>query len=214
VVDKSELLSQSRAPTPFSLEGELSKVKIPIPLSKLLSKDAYHSQVIKELTIEPDIGTKALTIGSTNHSDIVNLTDDQPKLLFGPEVNGQINNGAIAPFYIILTIHNLILYNVMLDLGASHNMIPKPVMEKMGHEVTRPYKDLLSFESNKVRCISLIEDLCITLVQIPVKSMVMDVVVSNIPPKYGMFLSQSWGAKLKGTLQLDMSYATVSVFGQ
>ena len=42
----------------------------------------------------------------------------------------------------------------------------------------------------------------------------MDVVVADIPPKYGMLLSRSWGAKLKGTLQLDMSYATVPVFGQ
>jgi hypothetical protein len=43
MVDKSELLSQSRPPTPFSLKGELAKVKIPIPLSKLMSKDAYRS---------------------------------------------------------------------------------------------------------------------------------------------------------------------------
>jgi hypothetical protein len=49
MVDKSELLSQSRAPTPFSLEGELAKVKITIPLSELMSKDAYQSQVIKVL---------------------------------------------------------------------------------------------------------------------------------------------------------------------
>jgi len=42
----------------------------------------------------------------------------------------------------------------------------------------------------------------------------MDVVVADIPPKYGMLLSRSWGAKLQGSLQLDMSYATISVFGQ
>ena len=42
----------------------------------------------------------------------------------------------------------------------------------------------------------------------------MDIVVANIPPKYGMLLSRSWGAKLGGSLQLDMSYATISVFGQ
>ena len=29
-----------------------------------------------------------------------------------------------------------------------------------------------------------------------------------------MLLSRSWGAKLKGTLQLDFSYATILVFGQ
>jgi len=42
----------------------------------------------------------------------------------------------------------------------------------------------------------------------------MDVVVADIPPKYGMLLSRFWGAKLQGSLQLDLSYATISVFGQ
>jgi len=42
----------------------------------------------------------------------------------------------------------------------------------------------------------------------------MDVVVADIPPKYGMLLSRSWGAKLQGSLQLDFAYATISVFGQ
>ena len=42
----------------------------------------------------------------------------------------------------------------------------------------------------------------------------MDIVVADIPPKYGMLLSRSWGAKLQGSLQLDMSYGTISVFGQ
>jgi ribonuclease HI len=214
MVDRSKLLSQSREPTPFSLEGELAKVKIPIPLSELMSKNAYRSQVIKALRIEPNIGTKALTIGSTNHSDTVNLTNDQPELMFGSEVDVQTDNGVVTPFYIILNIHDLILHNSMLDSGASHSLMPKVVMEKLGLEVTRPYKDLHSFDSSKVRCIGLIKDLCITLVQIPAKSMVMDVVVADIPPKYGMLLSRSWGAKLKGTLQLDMSYSTIPVFRQ
>jgi hypothetical protein len=213
-VDRSELLSQSRAPTPFSLKGELAKVKIPIPLSELTSKNSYQSQVIKVLSIEPDIGTKALTIRSVNHSNMVNLTNDQPELLFGPEVDGQTDTGVVAPFYISLNIHDLILHNVMLDSGASHNLMPKAVMEKLGIEVTMPYKDLHSFDSSKVRCIGLIKDLCINLVHIPAKSMVMDVVVVDIPPKYGMLLSRSWGGKLKGMLQLDMSYATIHVFVQ
>ena len=44
--------------------------------------------------------------------------------------------------------------------------------------------------------------------------MIMDVVVADIPPKYGMLLSRSWGAKLQGSIQLDMSYETISVIGQ
>ena len=131
-------MSQGRAPTPFSLEGELAKIKIPIPLTELMNKDSYHSQVIKALTIEPNIVTKYLTIGSPNHSDTMNLTDDQPKIFFRHEVDGRDDTGEVAPFYISLNIHDLILHNVMLDLGSSHNLMPKAVMEKLGLEVTRP----------------------------------------------------------------------------
>jgi hypothetical protein len=44
--------------------------------------------------------------------------------------------------------------------------------------------------------------------------MVMDIVVADILLKYGMLLSRSQGDKLKGNLQLDMSYATIPIFGQ
>ena len=46
------------------------------------------------------------------------------------------------------------------------------------------------------------------------KNVLMDVVVADIPPRFGMLLFRSWVAKLKGTLQLDFSYATILVFGQ
>ena len=92
--------------------------------------------------------------------------------------------------------------------------MPKAVMESLGLEITRPYKDLYSFDSNRVKCLGLIKDLCVSLVQYPAKTILMDIVVAEIPRKYGMLLSRSWGAKLQGSLQLDISYATISVFGQ
>ena len=52
------------------------------------------------------------------------------------------------------------------------------------------------------------------LEKIPAKNVLMDVVVVDIPPQFGMLLSRSWGAKLKGILQLDFSYATIPIFGQ
>ena len=102
----------------------------------------------------------------------------------------------------------------MLDSGASHNLMPKVVMESLGLEITKPYKYFYSFDSSRVKCLGLIKDLCVNLAQIPVKSLVMDIVVADIPPKYGMILSRSWGAKLQGSLQMDMSYATIPVFNQ
>jgi hypothetical protein len=41
----------------------------------------------------------------------------------------------------------------------------------------------------------------------------MDLVIDDIPTKYGMLLSRSWGAKLGGSLQLDMTYMTILIFG-
>ena len=106
------------------------------------------------------------------------------------------------------------LHNAMLYLGASHNLIPKVVMDQLGLDITRPYKELFSFDSGKLKCLGLIKDMVVYLAQICAKNMVMDVVVANISPKCGMMLSRSWAAKLKGTLQMDMSYTTIPVFGQ
>ena len=102
----------------------------------------------------------------------------------------------------------------MLDSGSSHNLTPKAVMEKLNLDITRPYKGLLSFDSSQVKCLRLIKELCVTLVQCPTKSIIMDIVVADIHPKYGMLLSHSWGEKLQGSIQLDMSHATISVFSQ
>ena len=47
----------------------------------------------------------------------------------------------------------------MIDSGASHNLIPKMTMDNLGLHITRPYKDLYSFDSRKVRCLGLMKDL-------------------------------------------------------
>ena len=73
-------------------------------------------------------------------------------------------------------------------------------MDELGLEVTRPYKDLFSFDSNKFKCMGLIKDLVISLAQIPSKTMVMDVVVVDISPNLGMFLSIYWESKIKSAL--------------
>lgn len=117
------------------------------------------------------------------------------------------------PFYISLNIHDNILHNFLLDSGASHNLIPKAVMDELGLEITKTYHDLFSFDSKRVKCLGLIKYLAVPLTQASMKTMVMDVVVADIPPKFGCLLSRSWMKRLGGTLQMDLSYATIPVFG-
>ena len=117
-----------RTQTPFSIEGEIAKIKIAIPLTEPVTQDVYRSQVLK-----------ALNIG--NDTDTLNFTNDKPELLFGPEVEGKFQE-VVLPFYVSLNIHEKILHNAMLDSGASHNLMPKVVMERLGLEITKPYKEL------------------------------------------------------------------------
>ena len=95
-------------------------------------------------------------------SDSMNLQDDSPTILFGPHVEDYVDE-EVPPSYVSLNIHNAILHNAMLDSGASHNLMPRVVMDKLGLEVTIPYKDLFSFDSNRVKFLGLIKDLVISL---------------------------------------------------
>jgi hypothetical protein len=45
------------------------------------------------------------------------------------------------------------------------------------------------------------------------KSVVMDIVLDDIPPKFGMLLSRTWANKVGGSLKMDLTYATIPIFG-
>ena len=86
-------------------------------------------------------------------------------MLFGPRVEekGHDDDGEVPPFFISLNIHEMTLHNTMLDSGDSHNLMPKAIMENLGLDITRPYKDLYSFDSKKVKFLGLIKYLVVTL---------------------------------------------------
>ena len=138
--------TRTQVEKPFNLETEIGKLKIAIPLSELARHEVYRDQINRSLQIP-------------ENRDAVNVLDDQPELIFGPEVNGKTRNKGVPPFYVSLNIHDKVLHNAMFDSGASHNLMPKSVMERLDLDITRPYKDLFSFDSIQVRCLGLIKDL-------------------------------------------------------
>ena len=140
------------------------------------------------------------------------MADDAPTIVFGSKIENMDDKEA-PPSYLSLNVHDMFVHNAMIDSGASHNLIPKGVVERMGLEVNRPYKYLYSFDSRKVKCLELIKDMVVALEKIPSKTIVMDVVVADIRLKFGVLFSRSWTSKLKGSLQMDMSYATIPMVG-
>ena len=74
-------------------------------------------------------------------SDVINLQDDTLAIVFGPRMKNVVDDD-VPPFYVTLKIQDLLLHNTMIDYGASHNLMPKEIINNLGLDITRPYKDL------------------------------------------------------------------------
>jgi hypothetical protein len=98
---------------------------------------------------------------SPNATDSINLQDEKPVVILGPLI--EYIDDSSPPFYNSLNIHDKVLHNCLMDLGASHNLMPKSVMDELGLEVTKAHHDLYSFESRKFKCLGVIKDMVVTL---------------------------------------------------
>ena len=100
----------------FNFESEISKIKILVPLLELLKNPAYKMSL--QNLLQPANPT----------SDLVNLEEERPTIYLGNLVQSQ-NEDNPPPFNLSLNIHDKLLHNCLLDSGASHNLMPKKVME-------------------------------------------------------------------------------------
>lgn len=160
--------SMEKGQSIFNLQRELEKVKILVPLIELLKKPTYKAQVSQFM----------LPSTSSPSHGCLNLQEERPMVIFGPHVEEL--DPSTRPFYMTLVIHDLLLHNRMLDSGASHNLMPLIVREKIGLQIMRPYKDLCSFNSKRVKFLGMIKALVVNLDHIPVNSVVMDIVIDDI----------------------------------
>jgi hypothetical protein len=198
VLEVKEIL---KPPSPYSFEHEIQNIRVPVPLSELVKHEDFKRCLSNSFYPKP----------ASHSTDSVNLQDERPNVILGPLVEDRDDSS--PPLYTSLNIHDKVLHHCLMNLGASHNLMPKIVMEELGLEVTKSYHDLYSFESKKVKCLGVIKYLVVSLFQLPVKSVVMDIIVANVPPKFGMLLSRYWIKKLGATLKMDLSYANIPMFG-
>lgn len=111
------------------MENEISKLKVSIPLIELMRNNDYRGHVSRVLNFDLMF-------------DMVSVEDDQLELIFGPTLNGESPDSDVPPFYISLRLHESVLHNAMFDSGASHNLMSKAIMEKLGLDITKRYHDL------------------------------------------------------------------------
>jgi hypothetical protein len=126
-----------KSPSSFNFENEIQKIKIPIPFLKLIKNEDFKKSISKML--QPEF--------SSHSTDLVNLQDEKTAVILGPLVEDRYYSS--PPFYTSLNVHDKILHNFLMDLGASHNLMPKYVMDELGLEINKAYHDLYSFDSRR-----------------------------------------------------------------
>ena len=144
-----------KSPSAFSFENEINKIKIPLPFLELIKNEEFKKYLSKML--QPK--------SSSNSTDSMNLQDEKTVVILRPLVEDRDDSS--PPFYTSLNIHDKVLHNCLMDLGASHNLMPKTVMDELGLEITKTYHELYSFDSRKVKCLGVIKDTVVTLFHFP-----------------------------------------------
>ena len=109
-----------RSAPSFNLQSELSKIKISIPFNELLRNNEYREKITKMVKNEGNF-----------QPDTLELTDHAPTIVLGHKVK-DTDEDDVPPFYVSLNVHDMILHNAMLDSGASHNLMPRVVVESLG----------------------------------------------------------------------------------
>jgi hypothetical protein len=108
----------------FNFEHEIQKIRIPVPLTEKIKHDEFKKRFSDLLKSE----------ASCPPTDSINLQDERPVVVLGPMVEDRDDSS--PPFYTSLNVHDKVLHNCLMDSRASHNLMPRTVMEELGLEVT------------------------------------------------------------------------------
>ena len=119
-------------------------------------------------------------------------------------------NGGCNPFYISLQVNIFLLQNCMLHSRASTNVMPLKTMQQLVLKVTRPYQNICAMDRREVEVLGVIKNLVVRL-HIYRDVAVMTDVVIDIPNSWGMLLSRKFTTHLGGSLQMNLSYATIPI---
>jgi len=124
-----EVRGLDKSPSPFSFQSEIQNLRIPIPFIELVKNESFKRSILEALE------HKAIQAST----DYLNLQDDKPAVVLSLMIENYDDNS--PSFYLSLTIHDKIIHNCLLDTGARHNLMLKAIMDELGLEITKPWRD-------------------------------------------------------------------------
>lgn len=99
-----------------------------------------------------------------------------------------------------------LLHNVMIDSSASTTVMPKQIVEALRLSYEPLKRGIIQLYGNKVKTIGVIKDPPLTLFSYPSITNLQDTVIIEVPPMFGLYLSQEFSSKIVRYLSLDWSH--------
>jgi hypothetical protein len=180
----------------IDLGGWLNNAKILVPVSEIMKIPSQREKLLKAVHEPPK---------TVIQKQPITTYQDAPVIL----QNWDRSNGKNLPFYLSLLVSDKVLHNCMLDSGASSNVMTKKVMEQLNLRISRPYHNICALDSQTIEVFGLIKGLQVYLKAFPDITIEMDIVVIDVPDVWGMLINRKSAADLGGSIQMDLSYATL-----
>ena len=142
------------------------------------------------------------TLDHTKVSHNVNIV---PKKIVSQQVNATEamptmfkDKVEVPPFLLSIRIYGKNLHNFLIDSGASCNVIPLSIAQRLGVNPQPSNRMVIQLDKIEVKVIGVLKDVRIQLTIDPQIQDIVDIHVVDIPETYRLLLSREWTKCLRG----------------
>jgi hypothetical protein len=150
----------------------------------------------------PNVNSVNNNVHNVSNSDKVVEENASKK----PQVTTSNTRKNVPPFLLTFEIFNKNVHNCMVDSGASSNVMPWSVCQKINAEVEPSSLKIIQLDRTNVKVMGELKNVLIRLSSNPKVHQFIDIIVVDIPEVYGMFLSRDWSEQLHGYFATDWSH--------
>jgi hypothetical protein len=119
----------------------------------------------------------------------------------------------VPPFILMFEVFSRNLHNCLVDSGASSNVIPLAVCNKLGAIPLKSDKHVIELDKTQVKVMGEHKDVMIRVATHHNFMQVIDIIVVDIPEAYGLLLSRDWFEKLNGYFSTDWAHLWIPLRG-
>lgn len=113
-------------------------------------------------------------------------------------------------FYISIRLEGWLVSNYMIDIRAAITIMPKAIIETMKLYITQCVDDVIQLDSSPMDIFWNVNTILIMINIFQDITLNQDIIIMDLPPLFGIYLSREFIAKLGGYLALDYTHLLLS----